>query len=102
MTQKSMAKGSQGGRGVIVIVGVTDGAAVEVGVARGAVAIIFVATATTGVSVTPVVVQDATINDIRRLNRCFSSKVGQSSQVHAKYLPGICDCSWRSFDGARS
>ena len=71
MIQKSTVKGSQGGSGVDVIVGVTDGTVVAVGDDNLAVATIFVFTATTGVSVTPVVAQDTRIKDKRRFSICF-------------------------------
>jgi hypothetical protein len=73
--QKSAVKGSQGGCGVTVIVGVKDGvtdgtmvAGMEGGV-EVATACVF--TITTGVSVTPVVVQAVRIKVKRRLSIFF-------------------------------
>lgn len=83
--QYSSANGSQGGSGVLVIVGVMDGVAVGARVVNVIVGVVeailgdgavfvgmtFVFTRTTGVSVTPVVVQVTRINNKRKLNIGF-------------------------------
>jgi hypothetical protein len=60
--QKSAVNGSQIGSGVNVVVKVTVGMDVEVDKWIGAVALTWVLTTITGVSVTPVVVQDTKIS----------------------------------------
>ena len=60
--------GSQGGSDVEVIVGVTDGMLVPVGGGNVAVGMVLVFTRTTGVSITPVVVQATRINNKRKLS----------------------------------
>ena len=71
MIQKSALKGSQGGSSVGVMVGIAEGTLVGDGGSDVGVGMVFVFTATTGVSVTPVVVQEARISDNRKLSIGF-------------------------------
>jgi hypothetical protein len=73
MIQNSARNGSQGGSGVTVIVGAADGVTEETGVEDSAVFVGFlVGVATTvGIPVTPVLVQDTSINTRRAAAICF-------------------------------